>query len=623
MTSADSEFELDFSDLDDPLGFSNSPTWSQRLKSSWIHSKNFVKKWYYVTPFNTGIELQTWNDAELQDDGHTFGDFGLDRTKNNKKTYIWKWIAFVLSVISTLLLLILIISSVKNKHKNILHSVSNSKVSSPLSKTLIVSLDGFHPGYISESRTPFLHSLFTPSATINDTLVAPYMVPSFPSQTFPNHWTMITGQFPHHHGIIANKFWDSDQNLEFQINDVSSEMNTFWNQSYPLWFFTNENNIRTHTHMWPGSELLFDQSLRNPTIVDPFNIDEPLNKKLVAIQTALQNESTDLTFAYVPVVDTMGHKYGNLLDSGHSKVLKEVDDFLEELFASLDNNVNVLIVSDHGMSTIYKENVYVWEELFGDVSTMPGTVKLYDDTNTLIYTKQEDLDTVYEQLNPRIPEQCELVRSRDQFPDITNDIIKARIPQLLITCEPGYLIVKQSRYDNLPQRFGTHGFRKDHPDMRAMFLGKGPFFSELRSKLNDQYMKPFDNIQIFSLLLRLYGIDNIDVNVDADLKFWEHPVPLGKFSEESKSMSENYPDSEYNKLWNVYIEEPASEAISDPTSTATTPDETATDTSATSATTTTAPLEHSPSLGEIIDEVEDTLNDILHKIWPSKDKGDS
>ncbi|CAH03082.1 nucleotide diphosphatase/phosphodiesterase NPP2 [Kluyveromyces lactis] len=619
MPTADSEFELEFSDLEDPLDFLDSPTWSQRLKSYVNRSKNYLKKWYYVTPFNTGIELQTWNGTELQDDDdndHIFDNIGVVRAK--KKTYIWKWITFVLSIIATLLLSILVISSLKHKQKKLTHSAAKLEPGSTSFKTLVISLDGFHPGYISELRTPFLNQLFTPSNQINDTLVAPYMIPSFPSQTFPNHWTMITGQFPHHHGIIANRFWDSKNDVEFQINDISSRMNTFWNQSYPLWFFTNEIHLNTHTHMWPGSEQIHSDPLRNPTIVDSFNIDEPLNDKLNTIRTALQNESTTLTFAYVPVVDTMGHKYGNLIDSGHSKVLKEVDDFLEQLFADVDENVNILVISDHGMSTILKENVYVWETLFGDLSTIPAIVKLYDDANTLIYTNQEDMETAYKQLDPHIPEQCELVRSTDIFPDVSNEIIHERIPQLLITCEPGYQIVRQSKYDKLPKRFGTHGFRKDHPDMRSLFLGKGPFFADLRSNLNDQYIKPFDNIQIFSLLLQLCGTDDIDVNVDADLKFWKHLIPLGKFSEVSKSMWENYPDSEFNKLWNNYIEETISEKPSATTSSIAT--STISPTSSTIHDSTPTSERH-PSLGEIIDEVEDTINDILHKIWPSNDKG--
>lgn len=136
--------------------------------------------------------------------------------------------------------------------------------------------------------------------------------------------------------------------------------------------------------------------------------------------------------------------------------------------------------------------------------------------------------------------------------------------------------------------------------------------------MNDQYIKPFDNIQIFSLLLQLCGTDDIDVNVDADLKFWKHLIPLGKFSEVSKSMWENYPDSEFNKLWNNYIEETISEKPSATTSSIAT--STISPTSSTIHDSTPTSERH-PSLGEIIDEVEDTINDILHKIWPSNDKG--
>lgn len=635
MVSPGSEFDLDFSDLDDPLEFLDSPSWSQRLRAFANKSRNYFRKWYYVTPFQSGIELETWNDVDLDSvspdlQSDYFRNSGTEN-RNSKKAYIWKWITFVLMIISLLLLSILIVSSVKNKKRRV-HGAAAVAMSTGvgLAKTLIISLDGFHPGYISESRTPFLNQIFSSEAnSFNDTIVAPYMVPSFPSQTFPNHWSMVTGQFPHHHGIIANRFWDQKQDLAFQIGDLSSRMNTFWNRTLPIWYFTNENELQTHTHMWPGSEIVHEDPLRNPTIIDPFNIYEPLNDKLVVIQKALQNESTALTFAYVPVVDTMGHKYGNLLDSGHSKVLKEVDDFIEQLLSDIDPSVNVVIVSDHGMSTILKKNVYVWEDHFGDVAKYPSIAKLYDDVNTLIYTKDgkdSAVDELYRELQPKVPPVCELMKSTDLFPDVRDPLIQNRIPQLVITCDPGYLIVTREKYDKLPARFGNHGFRRDEPDMRALFMGKGPFFEHARSKLKlpDQYIKPFDNIQIFSLLLNLCGIDvsGKDIDVDADLKFWDHLMPLGKYSESSPEMLQHYPDSEYNKLWNTYEEEAS--APTTPTTTTTTPSTASTTTvptSTTSSTSTTDKADVPPSLGDIIDEVESTINDIIHKIWPSKGKG--
>ena len=292
---SESDFEL--SDLDDPLQFLDSPSWSQRFKSLFNSSKNRFKKLYYTTPFDTGIELHTWNDGT--------GDFppndGMLRngSKSARKRHIWQWISLVLALVSTLLLTILIISSVKKK-KSYPSIVSDSTAfnATYLSyRTLIVSLDGFHPGYINSEMTPFLHSLFSGNAS--DTISTPFMLPSYPSQTFPNHWSMVTGNYPQHHGIIANKFWDPIDEAEFGISDISDNMNRFWNVSYPLWYYTNLKNISTYTHMWPGSELTHEDALRNPTRIDKFQVDEPLSSKLEVIKSIINNNSSELTFAYV------------------------------------------------------------------------------------------------------------------------------------------------------------------------------------------------------------------------------------------------------------------------------------------------------------------------------------
>ena len=63
--------------------------------------------------------------------------------------------------------------------------------------TILIAIDGFHPSYLDRGLTPTLSRLAA------DGVTAP-MRPSFPSKTFPNHWTLVTGLVPDHHGIFAN-----------------------------------------------------------------------------------------------------------------------------------------------------------------------------------------------------------------------------------------------------------------------------------------------------------------------------------------------------------------------------------------------------------------------------------
>lgn len=613
---ADSEFDID--GFDDPVVLYETSSWTQKFRSFINRSKSNIKKWYYTGAFDTGIELQQWND--IADESL---DSDIPIVYRNKGHGVWRWVSLVLLIACIILMSLLIKNAVDRKHVFSSTDTSDNIGTKSSRRTLIISLDGFHPAYISEERTPFLNELYI--GTMNDTISTPYMIPSLPSQTFPNHWSMVTGKYPYGHGILANRFWDPKMDLQFTIADTSSTMNTFWNQSYPLWYYTNEHGLKTHIHMWPGSEQVFEDELRNPTYVDAFDVNEPLDKKLQKIINVLEEESdVSLMFAYVPVVDTEGHKNGNLLDSGKVQVLKDVDNFISDIFHTLkEQDINIVVVSDHGMTTILKQNVFIWEDLFGD--DLSGIIKLFDDTNTLIYTELAKTDEIYQRLKPNVPQQCKLSHSFDLFPYSGHPTVERRIAPLWIVCEPGYLIVTAAKYKDLPEKFGTHGFfNTQHPDTKALFLGKGPFFYNLRQKFNDHFIEPFLNIEIFSLLLNLLGIKDSDtpIHSDANLNFWEHPVPLGKYSENSKLMYQTYPESTYNSLWNSFSPLPSQdETDNNPSSSDNEDKELDTNSGSDSGYETDHEQSHeieseSNTITHIIDNIESTVQDLIDSIWP-------
>jgi predicted AlkP superfamily pyrophosphatase or phosphodiesterase len=241
--------------------------------------------------------------------------------------------------------------------------------------TLLISLDGFRADYLHRDITPTL------SAFIRAGVSPKYMLPSFPSVTFPNHFTLVTGLYPESHGVVGNTFWDPDTKKEFWYTDPARSMKPEWWRAEPIWELAEKEDVTSGVHMWPGSEAHIGEV--QPTYVDKYNSEEDLGKKVDRIFSWLDLPGPDddgaddrsprpqLMVAYVPNVDGDGHKYGPNSTQVRSTIA-EVDAMLGKLFAGLESRnlsdiVNIVIVSDHGMATTDTSRLIQLEDLV-DVS---------------------------------------------------------------------------------------------------------------------------------------------------------------------------------------------------------------------------------------------------------------
>jgi predicted AlkP superfamily pyrophosphatase or phosphodiesterase len=78
---------------------------------------------------------------------------------------------------------------------------------------ILISIDGFRYDYPEKARTPNLHRL------ISGGVRADGLIPQFPTLTFPNHYSMVTGLVPAHNGIVANTMSDPALNSLFKMTD--------------------------------------------------------------------------------------------------------------------------------------------------------------------------------------------------------------------------------------------------------------------------------------------------------------------------------------------------------------------------------------------------------------------
>lgn len=138
--------------------------------------------------------------------------------------------------------------------------------------TILISLDGFRADFLRRNLTPTLSKL------IRSGVSPKYMNPSFPSLTFPNHFTLVTGLHPESHGVVGNTFWDPISQKEFNYGDPSKSMRPEWWNAEPLWETAELQGVRSAIHMWPGSEAHIGSL--EPSHVDEFNAHEKLNIKV-------------------------------------------------------------------------------------------------------------------------------------------------------------------------------------------------------------------------------------------------------------------------------------------------------------------------------------------------------
>ena len=119
---------------------------------------------------------------------------------------------------------------------------------------VLVSIDGFRWDYLDRGLTPNLSRL------AREGVRAEAMIPVFPTKTFPNHASIVTGRYPVHHGIIGNTFTAPDLGARFSMYDPRSVHDArFW-LAEPIWVTAERQGQRTAPFFWPGSEAPIGRS---------------------------------------------------------------------------------------------------------------------------------------------------------------------------------------------------------------------------------------------------------------------------------------------------------------------------------------------------------------------------
>ncbi|KAG7883886.1 hypothetical protein KL938_002471 [Ogataea parapolymorpha] len=476
------------------------------------------------------------------------GEFGPVKSRNYKKLYFHLLLGGFLAI---LLAISLVVThsrsggSVKTLAKPILSNGTHEFYPT----TILISLDGFHPHYISPALTPFLHNLM-----IGKGYAPPYMIPSNPTVTFANHYTLVTGLKPIYHGIVSNRFYDAASHETFANTNDSIALKPQWWGGEPLWSTAARQGVSSAVHMWPGSEVDYGTNM-NPMEVDRFNKSEVLSRKIDRLFEWLDRPLVlrpELLLSYVPTIDTLGHEYG-VSGPELAQGLTYVDHFLEAVYVGLEKRnlthlVNMIVVSDHGMAPTSDERLIYLDDLveLDKIEHIDGW-PLYG----LRPFAEFDVDEVFSEIMEKYradPQNGHYSVHKKE--DIENQLVggrsqyDSRIAPIWIIPKVGYAITThefmEKNHHYTPK--GVHGYNNTEVLMRSLFIATGPYFEH---KMGSSYkMLPFENTEVYNIVCESLNLTPAPNNGSLpSVLSPSHALP------ETWRDSRKYPDTDFDVEW--------------------------------------------------------------------------
>jgi predicted AlkP superfamily pyrophosphatase or phosphodiesterase len=367
---------------------------------------------------------------------------------------------------------------------------------------VMVSLDGFRYDYGREYGTPHLDEMARDGAS-----VPTGMLPSYPSVTFPNHYALVTGLRPEHHGIVAMDFADPDRdrdrNERYLFSDTKANSDGTWYNGTPLWVLAEQQGMRSACFFWPGSEAAI-QSVR-PSYYLHFDdkVDETERIEQVGEWLKLPAaERPHFITLYYSNVDHAGHTYGP--DTPETKdAVHHLDGLIGKLRETIKASglpVDLIVTADHGMVKMDLKPVVL--DAFANLDHFKiSGVQLYADT-------EADAERAYEEFKAHPDPRFSAYRRLD-VPKGLHYNASPREGDPVIVATGAYAI-----YVHAPKRpgvIGSHGFDPHRmPEMKAIFYAEGP---DIRAGVK---LASFDNVDVYPFVAKLLGLDAPPV--DGELK---------------------------------------------------------------------------------------------------------
>lgn len=378
-------------------------------------------------------------------------------------------------------------------------------------KLLVLLIDGFRWDYFERPNLelPGFARLFKQGVK------ADYMIPDFPSLSFPNYYSIMAGRYVEDHGVVGNFMYDKEKQCSFELNMRTDESNnSHWFEDVePLWISAVKQEKRTYMFDWPSGHICnrgisstFYHTMDSRNWPDIPKMEENLNKAFQLFKA----DKIDMAGVYLNSVDEWGHSYGpnslkmdDIIRQTDCAIARMLDKLSTE---SMEDKVNIIIFSDHGMTEVSESRTI-------DISDHIGStdVEAVCDKGPIccIWPKEGKLDKVCNGLKEMKQEHMSVYKKED-LPERWHYKNHKRVAPIVVVADIGWYILTPNgqhinHYLDGPAK-GYHGYDNAEADMRGIFLAAGPAF-----KTNFK-TGPIRAVDIYQVMCKALGIEPLPHN---------------------------------------------------------------------------------------------------------------
>ncbi|KAM9095325.1 ectonucleotide pyrophosphatase/phosphodiesterase family member 7-like [Sarcophilus harrisii] len=373
------------------------------------------------------------------------------------------------------------------------------KTERSFNKLLVISFDGFRWNYDQDVDTPNMDRL------VKEGVKAKYLTPPFVTMTSPSHFTTITGRWIEDHGVIHNMMFNTETLWKYSFKDTQRKSEWWDNGVLPLWITAQRQGRKTASFHFPGGGANYSGEAVHRSLLESFSHPDDneteWRENIDIVMNWFTKENFDFVTLYYGEPDNVGHMKGPETENRRI-IIQQIDRTVGYLVEAIEknglkDNLNVIITSDHGMTTV-KKKPNVTEILLSNFIKFKDLVKFdildYGGFGMILPKpgKEEDIYNALKNAHPHLK-----VYKKDEFPEHFHFAKHSRILPILLYGDPGYSV--NGRFILYVNK-GDHGFDNADMDMKTIFRAFGPDFKK------NHLAEPFDSIHIYPLMCKLLGV---------------------------------------------------------------------------------------------------------------------